>query len=157
MQYEENEEGRFYPAYHENWVWDTWNVEIYNGLRFCHFLNIHQASFILTQQQLLDIGKKFDFTGYFGDDSYSTKCKVNTDIYEYCGMKKIICISEFEDNIIHHLPNYYASGKNGRHKFGASEETMQKDLEKMFDWPNWLWGVTGRKKKKEFWLKNLES
>ena len=44
--------------------------------------------------------KKFDFTGYFGDDSYSTKCKVNTDIYEYCGMKKIICISEFEDNII---------------------------------------------------------
>ena len=110
IQYEENSTGRYYPAYHAHYDWDYNNVEEYNGLKFAHFTNIHQATFILTKKQLLEIGSKFDFTQFFGSSHYSVKCKVNTDIYQFCGMKKVICISEFEGNLIHHLPNVYIEG-----------------------------------------------
>ena len=36
-------------------------------------------------------------------NKYSIKCKVNTDIYEDCGFRKLICVSDFEENIIHHI------------------------------------------------------
>ena len=55
----------------------------------------------------------YNFTQFFGPSHYSVKCKVNTDIYQFCGMKKIICISDFEDNLIHHLPNVYINGDDG--------------------------------------------
>ena len=40
-------------------------------------------------------------------NKYSIKCKVNTDIYEDCGFKKLICVSDFEENIIHNIHNIY--------------------------------------------------
>ena len=113
IQYEENETGKYYPAYHAHYDWDYNSVEEYNGLKFAHFTNIHQATFILTKEQLLRIGQMYDFTQFFGPSHYSVKCKVNTDIYQFCGMKKLICISEFEDNLIHHLPNVYIDGADG--------------------------------------------
>ena len=78
-----------------------------------HFTNLHQATFILTKEQLSDIGEQYDFTQFFGQSHYSVKCKVNTDVYQFCGMKKMICISDFEDNLIHHLPNVYIDGAEG--------------------------------------------
>jgi hypothetical protein len=39
-------------------------------------------------------------------------------------MKKMICISEFEHNLIHHLPNIYINGDHGRNKLGYGEEKM---------------------------------
>ena len=97
IQYEENETGKYYPAYHAHYDWDYNSVEEYGELKFAHFTNIHQATFILTQEQLLRIGQMYDFTQFFGTSHYSVKCKVNTDIYQFCGMKKLICISEFDN------------------------------------------------------------
>ncbi len=131
IQYEENQTGKYYPAYHAHYGWDYNSVEEYDGLKFAHFTNIHQATFILTQNQLLEIGSKFDFTQFFGPSSYSVKCKVNTDIYQFCGMKKMICISEFEDNQIHHLPNIYINGEKGRAKLGLEEDRMINTLNKL--------------------------
>lgn len=113
IQYEENETGKYYPAYHAHYDWDYNSVEEYDGLKFAHFTNIHQATFILTKEQLLQIGQMYDFTQFFGPSHYSVKCKVNTDIYQFCGMKKLICISEFDNNLIHHLPNVYINGADG--------------------------------------------
>ena len=113
IQYEENETGRYYPAYHAHYDWDYNNVEEYAGKKFAHFTNIHQATFIITKDQLDKIGEMYDFTQFFGVSHYSVKCKVNTDIYQFCGMKKMICISDFEDNLIHHLPNVYIDGADG--------------------------------------------
>ena len=124
IQYEENESGKYYPAYHAHYKWDSNSVEEYDNKKFAHFTNIHQATFILTKEQLLDIGKKYDFTKFFGPSQYSVKCKVNTDIYQFCDMKKLICISEFEDNLIHHLPNIYINGENGRAKLGHNHTHM---------------------------------
>jgi GR25 family glycosyltransferase involved in LPS biosynthesis len=121
IQYEENYEGRFYPAYHKNYEWDFNSVEIYDNKIFAHFTNVHQASFILTKEQLLTISKKHNFKNFFGESKYSVKCKVNTDIYDFCDMKKMICISEFKDNLIHHLPNLYINGDLGRQKNQRSD------------------------------------
>lgn len=131
IQFEENEHGRFYPAYHANYGWDYDSVEEFNGKKFAHFTNVHQATLILTREQLLKIGNMHTFTQFFGESHYSAKCKVNTDVYQFCGMKKMICISELKDNSIHHLPNIYIKGDKGRDSLGSSEETMQKDMERM--------------------------
>lgn len=125
IQYEENETGRYYPAYHAHYDWDYDSVEEYEGLKFAHFTNIHQATFILNQEQLLCIGQLYDFTQFFGTSHYSVKCKVNTDIYQFCGMKKLICISEFEDNLIHHLPNIYINGGPGVVEYRKQQRSTQ--------------------------------
>lgn len=131
IQYEENETGRYYPAYHAHYDWDYDSIEEYDGLKFAHFTNIHQATFILTQEQLLRIGQMYDFTQFFGTSHYSVKCKVNTDIYQYCVMKKMICISEFDNNLIHHLPNIYINGDNGRSKQRSGGDRMINALNKL--------------------------
>lgn len=125
IQYEENEIGRYYPAYHAHYGWDMSSVEEFGGKKFAHFTNIHQATFIITQEQLLSIGKMYDFTQFFQPSHYSVKCKVNTDLYQFCGMKKVICISDFEENLIHHLPDRYID----HHLSIKSDEVMQADLE----------------------------
>lgn len=131
IQYEENHLGKYYPAYHAHYDWDYNSVEEYGGKKFAHFNNIHQATFILTKEQLLKIGSMYDFTQFFGTSHYSVKCKVNTDIYQFCEMKKVICISEFEDNLIHHLPNLYINGDNNRAKQRSDWERMQNSLLKL--------------------------
>lgn len=113
IQYEEDETGRYYPAYHAHYDWDYNSVEEYNGKKFAHFTNVHQASFILSKDQIEEIKKLYDFNQFFSNDHFSVKCKTNTDIYQYCNMKKLICISDFDDNLIHHLPNVYINGADG--------------------------------------------
>lgn len=134
IQYEENNEGKFYPAYHAHYEWDFDSVEVYDNKTFAHFTNVHQATFILTKEQLVNISKKHNFKEFFGQSKYSVKCKVNTDIYDFCGMKKMICISEFKDNLIHHLPNLYINGENGRNKNQRSDnEKMNNSLIRLFN------------------------
>jgi len=135
IQYEEDETGRYYPAYHAHYDWDYNSVEEYGGKKFAHFTNVHQASFILTKKQLAKIKAEKDFTQFFSNDHYSVKCKTNTDIYQYARMKKVICISDFEDNLIHHLPNIYINGGPGeieyRVKQRSEESRMQNALKRL--------------------------
>jgi hypothetical protein len=141
IQYEENSTGRYYPAYHAHYDWDYDSVEEYGGRKFAHFTNIHQATFILTKHQLDKICNMYDFTQFFGQSQYSVKCKVNTDIYQFCKMKKLICISDFEGNLIHHLPNVYIDGAGGyikddgsvgeRAKQRSGDDKMQDALKRL--------------------------
>jgi len=43
----------------------------------------------------------------------------------------MICISEFEDNLIHHLPNLYIEGSKGRNKFRSDDDRMKNALKKL--------------------------
>jgi hypothetical protein len=45
----------------------------------------------------------------------------------------MICISDFEDNLIHHLPNLYIDGLKGRNKFRSDQTRMTKALSKLLD------------------------
>lgn len=143
IQYEECSDGnRFYPAYHAKYDWDKKSIEIHDGKVFAHFTNIHQATFIITNDQLIEIGKTQDFTKFLKNNphnnavqsrGYSVKCQVNTDIYQYCGMKKLICISEFSKNQIRHLPNLYVDGSKGRHKLGSNSTRMNMAIHELID------------------------
>lgn len=66
-------------------------------------------------------------------NKYSVKCKVNTDIYEFGDMKKLICISEFEDNLIHHLPNLYIEGLKGRNKLISDSARINSALNQLLN------------------------
>lgn len=123
IQYENDDNNNiYYPAFFKKFDWDYTTVEEYEGKKFAHFSNIHQASFIITNHQLNKICEKYDFETFFGDSpEYSVKCKVNTDIYKFCDMKKLICITDFKNNLIHHLPNLYINGEKGRNKNQRSE------------------------------------
>jgi hypothetical protein len=48
-------------------------------------------------------------------------------------MKKLICISDFEDNLIHHLPNLYIEGKGGRQKLRSDSMRMDDAIKRMLN------------------------
>lgn len=160
IQIEKDKTEIYYPGYHSgkgyHFEWDFNSVEVYQGKKFAHFTNLHQATFIVTKEQLLQIGKKIDFLAlvdesenemvlnfkrkirsYFGiqfknkKQLYSLKCKVNTDLFKFGGMKKLICISDFEDNLIHHLPNLYIEGLEGRKKMRSDSTRMDEAIKKL--------------------------
>lgn len=157
IQYEKNSKGLFFPGYHAQFDWDYNSVCKYRGKIFAQFNNLHQASFILTQNQLIRIGKRINFLELHNDkdswivrkyknfnikylnkkyipkNAYSVKCKVNTDIFRYGGMKKLICISEFEENLIHHLPNLYINGDSGRFKQRSDEKRMRDAIKRLLN------------------------
>ncbi|MBX2962819.1 MAG: hypothetical protein KF687_09925 [Cyclobacteriaceae bacterium] len=129
--YDHKSDQRYFPAYHSPYDWDYESVEEYSDKKFAHFLNVHQGSFIISKQQLRRIKSAHDFSRFLSNDRYSMKCKANTDIFQYCGMKKVICISDFESSLIHHLPNIYTTGKLGRNKLGSDEIRMREALNKL--------------------------
>ncbi|WZL88437.1 hypothetical protein VS868_12620 [Salinimicrobium sp. 3283s] len=159
LRYEEDADGKYYPDYHANFEWDFNSVEIYGGKKFAHFTNLHQATFILTKEQLQDLGKKIKFNQLYTDsfsgyieltkrkisqklgikikrttlysEIYSKKCRVNTDIFKYGGKKKIICITDFDQNLIHHLSNVYINGLKGRNKLRSDEARMRNSIKKL--------------------------
>lgn len=133
IQYEINEKGRFFPAYHAHYDWDFDSVERHGNLLFAHFTNVHQSSFLISQKQLLRIKKNHNFSNFLSKDHYRLMPKANTDIYQYCGMKKLICISEFEQNLIHHLPNIYINGDRDRKQLRSDETRMQKAIARLLD------------------------
>ncbi len=128
IQYEYDSNGKYYPGLHGNYDWDFNSVEIYNNKVFAHFTNIHQACFLISKNQLKKISLNHDFKNFMSiKKNYSIKCKANTDIYGDCGYKKLICISEFEKNIIHHIPNLYIDDSGSRKNMKSSKEINMKN------------------------------
>ena len=157
LQIETEGKGNYYVGYHSHFDWDYNSVEEHGGKKFAYFNNTHQATFILTKEQLMRVASninfeklvKFRFDYWLNTRlnslrklfkkpikepfRYSVKCKVNTDVYDFGGMKKLICVSELEDNLIHHLPNLYIEGIKGRRQFNVDEQQMQESLKKLLN------------------------
>lgn len=155
LRYEEIDDAIYYPDYHNHFDWVMDSVEEYGGKKFAYFTNTHQATFILTKNQLHKVAENIDFNKlilykpsyvlntYLNSIRklfkiekkkpyrYSYKCKVNTDVYDFGGMKKLICISDFNDSLIHHLPNLYIKGLKGRLQLNSDQKRMDNALQKM--------------------------
>ena len=52
IQYEQDDSGIYFPAYHADYDWDYNSVEEYGGKKFAHFTNVNQSSFIISRRQL---------------------------------------------------------------------------------------------------------
>jgi SAM-dependent methyltransferase len=63
----------------------------------------------LTQGQLRQAIASGGFLREPHEGQYDMLCSAATDPYTSCGFKKVICISELENFLIHHLPNKYVA------------------------------------------------
>ena len=130
IQFEQDVNGNyFYPGYHWRYDWDYNSIEEHGGLKFAHFTNTHQASYVVTQAQL----RAFEGnSNYFSHIYHSppSKPRVNVDLYTNPIWKKLICISEFNDNLVRHLPDNYIRRISMRSDDLRMQEALNKLLNK---------------------------
>ena len=129
IQYEQRRDGpKYYCAFAVN-RFMIGSKEVYEGYEFARLVNVHQASYFVTKKQLdLVIERNPNYFTHIDTRvktlTYSLKCRVNTDLFEFSGFEKVVCISEFEDNLIKHLPAVYIDGTSGRSKMRGTQEEM---------------------------------
>jgi len=113
MRYELDANGRKYcPDVFSHFHWFPESVQTINGLTFARFSNNHSACYILTRDQLKAAISSNGFLVSPHEGRYDLLCSAATDPYTQCGFTKVMCLSRFEEFLLHHLPNTYA-GKIG--------------------------------------------
>ncbi len=119
MRFEQGQAGEFhFPDVHGYFHWDPESVRSRGNYKFAFFTNEHSACYVLSQEQLR---RAIDSGGFLvrphRDGIYLLSESAATDPYTQCGFTKLICISRFEDFLVHHIPNKYVEvgfGVNGR-------------------------------------------
>lgn len=94
-----------FGSYH----WKPESVRRRGEYTIAEFTNEHTGFYILTQSQL----KRAIASGGFLREPYRGRYNwpetAATDPYINCGFRKVICISDLEKFLIHHMPDRYAS------------------------------------------------
>jgi SAM-dependent methyltransferase len=126
MRYEISPTGKkYYSTIHSYYHWDPNSVLKIGKYIFAHYTNEHSACFLLSQSQL----KRAIASGGFllppRTGRYDMLVTAATDPYTQCGMKKVICISHFNDFCLHHLPNVYCG------KIGIDAELADNEIQKL--------------------------
>ena len=108
LRFEKSEDGAVsYPDVHGSYHWDPQSVTSRGNYKFAFFSNEHAACYVLTQNQLRRAIQSGGFLVEPHESEYDLLCAAGTDPYTQCGMKKLICVSHFEESLVHHLPNKY--------------------------------------------------
>jgi 2-polyprenyl-3-methyl-5-hydroxy-6-metoxy-1,4-benzoquinol methylase len=98
---------KFFPEVHGSYHWDARSVRSRGALCFAFFTNEHAACYILSREQLHRAIESGGFLVEPYQGKYGLPETAATDPYTNCGLTKLICISHFEDFLVHHLPNKY--------------------------------------------------
>lgn len=126
MRFEEGRDGEFhFPDVHGCFHWDAKSIRSRGNYKFASFTNEHSACYVLTQAQLrraIDSGGFL--VGPHCDGIYLLPESAATDPYTQCGFTKLICISRFEDFLVHHLPNRYVEAG-----LGVSDRELRRQLD----------------------------
>lgn len=122
MRYEVYASGqRSYSTVHSQFRWIPDSVEKFGSSLFARFTNEHSASYVLTREQLKRAIASGGYLVEPHDEKYDLLVSAATDPYTQCGFRKVICISQIEDFLLHHLPNQYL----GRLGIGAADFERQ--------------------------------
>lgn len=124
LRYEINAAGTWWmPDAHGVFHWKPDSVRCRGPHTIAEFTNEHAAFYLLTQAQL----KRAIVSGGFlrgpCEGRYDMLCTAATDPYTNCGFRKVICISSFEDFLIHHLSNRYVG------QMGLSLSSIKEQVE----------------------------
>jgi 2-polyprenyl-3-methyl-5-hydroxy-6-metoxy-1,4-benzoquinol methylase len=114
---------RYFSTVHSHFHWDPSSVCKRGECVFAYFSNEHSACYMLTREQLK---RAIDSGGYLvepHEGKYHMLETAATDPYTACGMGKMICISQFEDFVLPHLPNKYVG------RLGLEEGEMYRQVE----------------------------
>jgi 2-polyprenyl-3-methyl-5-hydroxy-6-metoxy-1,4-benzoquinol methylase len=125
MRFEQGRDGELhFPDVHGYFHWDIRSVQSRGEYKFASFTNEHSACFVLTRQQLRRAIESGGFLVGPHPSIYDLACTASTDPYTQCGFTKLICISRFDDFLLHHVPNKYVEAG-----FGVSGLEMRRQLD----------------------------
>ena len=96
------------PDVHGTCHWKPETVRRRGPYTVAEFSNEHAAFYLLTQAQLRRAINSGGFLRAPYESCYDMLCAAATDAYTSCGFRKVICISTFEEFLIHHLSDRYA-------------------------------------------------
>lgn len=126
VQYEAEDNCKYFPAFHFPFKWIKNSDISFYDYTFARHQNCHQASFVLTHEQLAIAMKNLNFNKDNRVSRYNDPERVGTDIYHCSGFTKLICISHFDKLIIHHLPDKYLA-------FGENEQVVELAIKSFLD------------------------
>jgi len=92
----------------QHYRWEAGSVCSRGEDTYAFFTNEHAACYMLTREQLGRAIKSGGFLVEPHEGRYDLLCTAATDPYTQCGFRKMICISSFDDFLVHHLSNKYA-------------------------------------------------
>jgi 2-polyprenyl-3-methyl-5-hydroxy-6-metoxy-1,4-benzoquinol methylase len=118
---------RYFPDVHNRFHWDPLSVRTRGEHTIAFFTNEHAGCYMLTREQLQRALKSGGFLVKTHQGKYHLPETAATDPYTQCGFKKVICISQFSDFLVHHLPNKYLDRQ------GTDEATVRKQITTLLD------------------------
>ncbi|MBI5584172.1 MAG: class I SAM-dependent methyltransferase [Deltaproteobacteria bacterium] len=123
MRYEVEPGGkRTFSTVHSHFHWVPSSLEAYGGLVFASFTNEHSACYLLLRRHLQQAIRSGGFLVPPHSERYDLLVTAATDPYTQCGFKKVVCVSELEDFVLHHLPNQYLG------RMGLDEEDFSRQV-----------------------------
>ena len=127
LRFETDHAGRmFLPDVHASFHWKASTVAQRGSHTIAEFSNEHAAFYLLTRSQLQTAIASGGFIREPHEGRYDLLCSAATDPYTSCGFRKVICISEIRDFLIHHMPNRYVN------HIGISFELLEEQLQTLF-------------------------
>jgi len=114
-----------YPEIHGHFHWDVSSVRLRGGQAFAFLTNEHSACYVLTREQLRRAIASGGFLVRPHQEKYDLLCSAATDPYTQCGFRRLICISQIDDFVIHHLPNKYVG------KLGVGDAELRRQISRL--------------------------
>ena len=109
LRYEVDREGnRWLPDVHGAFHWKADGVKRRGPYVFGEFTNEHAACYLLTRAQLHAALRSGGFLTGPHEGRHDMLCTAATGPYTCCGLRKVVCISELDDFLVHHMSNRYA-------------------------------------------------
>jgi SAM-dependent methyltransferase len=109
LRYEVDHAGnRWMPDLHGAFRWKPEAVKRRGPYVLGEFTNEHAACYVLTRAQLRAALRSGGFLKGPREGRYDMLCTAATDPYTCCGLRKVVCISELDDFLVHHMSNRYA-------------------------------------------------
>lgn len=112
-----------YPEAHAAFQWDPLSVCVRGEDVFAFFTNEHAACYILNRTQLKKAISSDGFLVPPHEGKYDMLCAAATDPYTQCGFKKLVSVSNFDEFLVHHIPNKYAN------EYGIADPEMRRQLD----------------------------
>ncbi len=108
MRYEVSPSGEWsLPDVHGSFHWKPESVRRRDGLLTAEFTNEHAGFYILTQDQLRRAVRSGGYLTKPGEGRYGMLETAATDPYTRCGFRRVVCASDLDSFLIHHMPNRY--------------------------------------------------
>jgi len=122
--------GRHFPDMHGCFHWVPESAQRRGVSVIAEFSNEHAACYILTQAQLKKMISSGGFLRPPEEGRHDFACTAATDPYTRCGYRKVICISNLNEFLVHHLSNRYVG------QVGLALPTVQEQIQTLMNIAN---------------------